>query len=143
MTSQTLANETAQPTYLEILAYLGMTRHLGAWTATNELSALCHIEKGKYILDVGCGTGKTSSAFAKRRGCHVVGIDLSPRMIEWAKETAQREGVTYFALFEDGKPASGAAGTTMIQHVRGKLFDANGLWAVATARGAMAIAVGL
>ena len=93
MTAQTLANETAQPTYLEILAYLGMTRHLGAWDATNELSAYCHIEKGEYVLDVGCGTGKTSAAFAKRRGCRVVGVDLSPRMIEWAKETAKHQGV--------------------------------------------------
>jgi ubiquinone/menaquinone biosynthesis C-methylase UbiE len=93
MVTQTLANETAQPTYLEILAYLGMTRHLGAWNATNELSALCHIERGKYILDVGCGTGKTSSWFAKRLGCRVVGVDISPRMVEWAKETAKREGI--------------------------------------------------
>jgi ubiquinone/menaquinone biosynthesis C-methylase UbiE len=93
LASQSTANETAQPTYLEILAYLGATRHYGAWNATNELSVLCHIEKGKYILDVGCGTGKTSSAFAKRRGCRVVGVDLSPHMIEWARETAQRESV--------------------------------------------------
>jgi arsenite methyltransferase len=93
MASQTLSSESAQPTYLEILAYLGMTRHLGAWAATNELSDLCHIEKGRYVLDVGCGTGKTASALAKERGCRVVGVDLSPRMIEWAKETAKREGV--------------------------------------------------
>ena len=93
MVAPTLANENHQPTYLEILAYLGMTRHLGAWNSTNELATLCHIEKGKYILDVGCGIGKTSSWFAKRRGCRVVGADLSPRMVEWAKETAKREGV--------------------------------------------------
>lgn len=36
--------------------------------------------------------GKTASWFAKR-GCRVVGVDLSPRMVEWAKETAQRDGV--------------------------------------------------
>jgi len=93
MVTQIPANETTQPTYLEILAYLGMTRHLGAWNSTNELATLCHIEKGKYILDVGCGIGKTASWFAKRRSCRVVGVDLSPRMIEWAKETARREGV--------------------------------------------------
>jgi predicted acetyltransferase len=52
---------------------------------------------------------------------------------EWKEYVKPREGVTYFALFEDVRPVSGAAGTTMIQHVRGKLFDANGLWAVATA----------
>jgi arsenite methyltransferase len=93
MATQALADEIAQPTYLELLANLGMTRHLGAWNSTKELATLCHIEKGKYIIDVGCGTGKTSSWYAKRRGCRVVGIDLSPRMVEWAKETAKREGV--------------------------------------------------
>jgi len=55
---------------------------------------------------------------------------------EWKEIVKPREGVTYFALFEDGKPVSGAAGTTMLQQVRGKRFDANGLWAVATAPGA-------
>jgi predicted acetyltransferase len=55
---------------------------------------------------------------------------------EWKENVKSRERVTYFALFEDGRPASGAAATPMIQHVRGKLFDANGLWAVATAPGA-------
>jgi hypothetical protein len=55
---------------------------------------------------------------------------------EWKDIVRPREGVTYFALFEDGRPASGAAGTSMIQNVRGKLFDANGLWGVATAPGA-------
>ncbi len=38
MAAPTLANENQQPTYLEILAYLGMTRHLGAWNSTNELA---------------------------------------------------------------------------------------------------------
>jgi predicted acetyltransferase len=55
---------------------------------------------------------------------------------EWKENIGSREGVIYLALFEDGRPASGAAGTAMIQHVRGKLFDANGLWAVATVPGA-------
>jgi arsenite methyltransferase len=93
MKQQPLATETGQPTYLEVLAYLGATRHYGAWKATDELADLCHVEAGKFILDVGCGTGKSSSAFAKKRGCRVVGVDLSPRMIEWARETARREGV--------------------------------------------------
>jgi predicted acetyltransferase len=52
---------------------------------------------------------------------------------EWKEFIGPREGVTYFTLFEGAKPMSGAAGTTMLQQVRGKLFDANGLWAVATA----------
>ena len=52
---------------------------------------------------------------------------------EWKEIVRPRQGVTYIALFEDGAPASGAAGTAMIQNVRGKLFDAHGIWGVATA----------
>jgi ubiquinone/menaquinone biosynthesis C-methylase UbiE len=93
MIPQTTAKETTQPTYLEILAHLGMTRHLGGWRSTRELATLCRIEKGENLLDVGCGVGRTSAWYAKHCGCRVVGVDLSPRMVEWAKETARREGV--------------------------------------------------
>ena len=51
---------------------------------TNSLTQLCHIDQGKHILDVGCGVGKAACARARRNGCQVVGIDLSPRMVEWA-----------------------------------------------------------
>jgi len=57
---------------------------------------------------------------------------------EWQEPVRQREGVTYFALFEDGAAVAGAAGTTMTQQVRGSLFAANGIWAVATAPGSAA-----
>ncbi len=92
MSALTLETDNARPSYLEMLAYIGLTRHLGAWQATNQIASACHVEKGKHVLDVGCGIGKTSAAFA-RRGARVVGVDISPRMVEWAKETAAREGV--------------------------------------------------
>ncbi len=77
--------------YLELLAYLGMTRHLGGWEATNELTRLCHIGKEKIYLDVGCGIGKAACARARQTGCQVVGIDLSSRMVVWAKERFEDE----------------------------------------------------
>ncbi len=80
--------------YLELLGYLGMTRHPGGWEATNELTRLCHIDRGKSYLDVGCGVGKAACARARQTGCRVVGIDLSPRMIEWATQRARSERVT-------------------------------------------------
>ena len=55
---------------------------------------------------------------------------------EWAKGAHQRRGVTYYALFEDGAAASGAASTAMTQNVRGKLYPASGVWGVATLPGA-------
>ncbi len=85
---------TLEFSYLELLAYLGMTRHLGGWEATNEISRLCHISKGKSVLDVGCGIGKAACGRATRNGCQVVGIDLSPHMVEWAKQRARSERVT-------------------------------------------------
>lgn len=79
--------------YLELMAYFGMSRHSGAWQATTELVELCHIEPGMHILDIGCGIGKTACYLAKRHACHVVGADLSASMIDWAGETARREEV--------------------------------------------------
>lgn len=85
--------------YLELLAYLGMTRHLGGWEATNELTRLCHIDNGKNYLDVGCGIGKAACARARQTGCQVVGIDLSPRMVEWSRRRARQEHVLDRAEF--------------------------------------------
>ena len=43
---------------------------------------------GGRVLDVGCGTGELS-LFLARRGHDVLGIDLSPRAVEWAREKAR------------------------------------------------------
>jgi predicted acetyltransferase len=51
---------------------------------------------------------------------------------EWMEIVRPRQGVTYFALFENGIPVAGVASTKMRQQVRGKLFEASGIWGVAT-----------
>ena len=61
--------------------------------ATKEMIELCRIEKGKLILDVGCGTGKTSCYITKKYGCSVVGVDISKKMISWSQKRAIREGL--------------------------------------------------
>jgi 2-polyprenyl-3-methyl-5-hydroxy-6-metoxy-1,4-benzoquinol methylase len=48
--------------------------------------------QGKRVLDIGCGEGGNSALFAKL-GAHVVGVDISPRAIELAKERARVNGV--------------------------------------------------
>ena len=40
-------------------ADLGLTKHMGGQTATDELIALCGIGPGQTVLDVGCGVGVT------------------------------------------------------------------------------------
>jgi len=79
--------------YFELQAYWGITKHMGGLKATRELVELCHINKGKYVLVVGCGVGITPCYLAKRHGCRVVGVDLSERMIGRSKERAKREGI--------------------------------------------------
>jgi len=86
-------SELAEPSYLELQAYCGGTKHMGGLKATGELIELCHIDKGKYVLDVGCGVGVTPCHIAEKRVCRVVGIDISQRMIDWSNRRAKRQGV--------------------------------------------------
>jgi ubiquinone/menaquinone biosynthesis C-methylase UbiE len=82
-----------EPSYFALQAYWGVTKHMGGLKATEELVELCHIDKGKYVLEVGCGIGVTACYLAKRHGCRVVGIDISEGMIDWSKRRARRAGV--------------------------------------------------
>lgn len=45
------------------------------------------------VLDVGCGTGGTTLALARRLGAACTGVDVSPPMIAAARARAEREGV--------------------------------------------------
>jgi ubiquinone/menaquinone biosynthesis C-methylase UbiE len=49
-----------------------------------------HIGDGQRVLDVGCGTGALTLRAAKR-GARVKGMDVSPRMLEIARERAVEE----------------------------------------------------
>jgi len=44
------------------------------------------LELGSRVLDVGCGAGQPVDSFLANHGCHVVGIDISPKQIELAKK---------------------------------------------------------
>ena len=48
-------------------------------------------EKGMTVLDVGCGTGNHSIKLAKM-GVKVTGIDISERMLEFARQKAGEQG---------------------------------------------------
>jgi SAM-dependent methyltransferase len=82
-----------QPTFFDFAAEVGLTKHLGGVEATAALVDLCHIGAGSYVLDVGCGVGVTACFLARQVGCRVVGVDISPRMVERSRERAGRERV--------------------------------------------------
>jgi len=44
------------------------------------------IKPGDHILDVACGTGDLSQAFAATAAAKVVGVDFTPRMLDFARE---------------------------------------------------------
>lgn len=79
--------------YFEFQAAFGFTKHTGGLKATKELIELCHIDKGKYVLEVGCGVGKTSCYIAENQGSRMVGVDISEKMIARSKTKAKRKGV--------------------------------------------------
>jgi magnesium-protoporphyrin O-methyltransferase len=55
---------------------------------------------GKRILDAGCGTGALAVE-AARRGAHVVAIDLSPTLVDLARERIPKE-VAHLVEFHSG-----------------------------------------
>jgi len=47
------ARDFGLPDYFDMQAALGHTKHVGGWTATQELAQLCHVQEGQEILYVG------------------------------------------------------------------------------------------
>lgn len=52
------------------------------------------IKKGMNVLDLGCGTGITTKYIARLKA-NVIGIDLSPKLIEFAKENSDHKNSKY------------------------------------------------
>ncbi len=89
----TQGNAHAETKFLDMQAEVGVTKHIGGFEATNELLSLCHIEDAREVLNAGCGIGVGSAYIAKKYDCHVVGVDISERMIEWSRRRAREEKV--------------------------------------------------
>ena len=71
--------------------YVGMSiLHPGGFVSTNRLLNSLNLSKYKRILDIACGKGTTSILIAKKFGCKITGIDISPVFIEDAKKLAKK-----------------------------------------------------
>jgi ubiquinone/menaquinone biosynthesis C-methylase UbiE len=62
------------------------------------------IDEAKTVLDIGCGTGVAARAIARRRGFsgRVLGIDLSPALVQRAAQLARDEGLDKRVEFRSG-----------------------------------------
>jgi SAM-dependent methyltransferase len=71
------------------------SRYIDAYTYFNLLGELA----GKSILDLGCGEGFYTRQFSQKGATRVVGVDISPKMIELAFQQEAREplGIEYIA----------------------------------------------
>ena len=98
-----------------------------------------YVKPGGRLLDIGCGAGREALGFA-RAGFRVVGIDIAPRMIEAARENAERAGLAIAfrvrsATELDEPPASfdGAFWTGSYYHVPGHALRVETLRRIARA----------
>src|SRR3954449_12600037 len=88
-----MATRPEDPTYAayELLApfYDSYTREYGheRWLENLEAIAIGHGLRGNRLLDVGCGTGKSFLPMLAR-GYEVTGCDISPAMVDRAREAA-------------------------------------------------------
>lgn len=83
---------------IENLSYYNFMGHLevpfyqiGGLASTEKLAELCHVNEGKKVLVVGCGTGFNACYIAKKFGCSVVGVDIAEEAIKKTKERAEKE----------------------------------------------------
>ena len=53
------------------------------------------VPEASRMLDIACGTGQLCFDLATRKGCQVVGVDLSPRMIEFARKRNRYDNVRF------------------------------------------------
>lgn len=68
----------------------------------DEMLRQAHLKKGDVLFDLGSGDGRIPLAAAKQYGVRAVGIDIDPKLVEEATETAKREGLDKLVTFRLG-----------------------------------------
>ncbi len=62
-----------------------------------EFLSFLDIKEGEKVLDLACGTGVITSILQEKSKCEVIGLDISPKMIEKAKEKEKNNpNIHYF-----------------------------------------------
>jgi sarcosine/dimethylglycine N-methyltransferase len=67
--------------------------HAGGPDAVDRLLPSLHLEPGMTVLDVGSGLGGPARQIARRTGCSVVGVDITPAYVDAAKGLTAAAGL--------------------------------------------------
>jgi len=91
---------TPSPSVLAAQAWIEVREALDCQLSPLGLRAMEALEArpGDIVVDIGCGTGQTALQLADRVGTHgrVIGVDISPLMLEVAQERARGHEVISF-----------------------------------------------
>jgi cyclopropane-fatty-acyl-phospholipid synthase len=119
-----------------------MTYSCGVWPSTNStletaqsskyelVSRKLHLGPGMRLLDVGCGWGGMVMHAARNHGVHAVGVTLSRRQAEWARNAVREAGledrveirVQDYREVSDG-PFDAVSSIGMFEHVGAARLD--------------------
>lgn len=83
------------PSYLDMQAQIGITKHNGGYPATERLLDMCRAREAREVLYVGSGIGVGPSYLASTFGCRVTAVDVSPKMLDWTRIRVRRDGVAH------------------------------------------------
>jgi SAM-dependent methyltransferase len=94
----------------------------------NDLARLGRLQAPSHALDFGCGVGRLTQALASRCGS-VVGVDISARMLDHARQINQRPSVSFALLDPSGRiPGSSSFdfiySNIVLQHVEPDISEA-------------------
>ncbi|MGD9693621.1 MAG: class I SAM-dependent methyltransferase [Phycisphaerales bacterium] len=89
--------------YVDLLALVGeVNRPPGGNRTVGRLLQHCHLRPGLLVLHACCNTGFLTRELARRSGCRMVGVDISPRMVAAATSAAAKEGPNELVSFAQG-----------------------------------------
>jgi arsenite methyltransferase len=83
--------------------HVGLTViHPGGLKATRTLIDSLGLTKESRVIDIACGKGSSAIYLAENHGCNVIGIDISPNLVEEAQEAARRKNLGARVTFQVG-----------------------------------------